>query len=91
MQLQVWRHIGKNPCNNPPVKITIAPMGDRLTTYRMTLGGVIPRKVPLVPWVLPIEMAIALFTREIVDLIGEEPVLVELKLEILSPDASRGQ
>ena len=75
MRFIAWRHTGKNPCDNPPVTITIAPVEKMTQVY---------------PWVLPYSRAEQIFG-EVVHKIGEEPVLVELKLEILSPDASRGQ
>ena len=67
MQLQAWRTIGKNPCNDPPVKITIAPVDK--TTW-------------VFPWVLPLERAVEMFGQEVVDQIGEEPVAVILRLMV---------
>jgi len=65
MQLHAWRTIGKNPCDNPPVKITIAPVEKMTQVY---------------PWVLPLEKAVKMFGQEVVDQIGEEPVPVTLNL-----------
>ena len=71
MILHAWRHTGKNPCDNPPVTITIAPVEKSSWVF---------------PWVLPYSRAEQIFG-EVVHKIGEDPVLVELKLEILFPDA----
>jgi hypothetical protein len=65
MQLQAWRTTINNPCDDPPVHITISPV------QKMT--GVFP-------WVLPQERAVEMFGQEAVDQIGEVPVVVELSL-----------
>jgi len=67
MQLMAWRHTGKNPCVNPPVTITIAP---------------VERDTWVFPWVLPLERAIEMFGQEVVDEIGEEPVRIHLTMEL---------
>ena len=66
MQLIAWKTIGMNPCDNPPVTITIAPMEKGTEVF---------------PWVLPYSRAEQIFG-EVVHKIGEEPVKVELKIEI---------
>jgi hypothetical protein len=65
MQLIAWKTTGKNPCDDPPVTITIAP------AEKMT--GVFP-------WVLTLERAVEIFGQDRVDLIGDEPVAVELQI-----------
>lgn len=65
MQLIAWRTTGKNPCDDPPVTITIAPR-EKLTW--------------VFPWVLPLERAVEMFGQGVVDQIGEEPVEVVLSL-----------
>ena len=72
MQLQAWRTTGKNPCDDPPVKITIAPVEKMTRVY---------------PWILPLERAMEIFGREVVDQIGEEPI--PINLELLSPRIDR--
>ena len=71
IQLQAWRTIGKNPCPSYcadlPVTITIAPVEKMTQVY---------------PWVLPLEKAVEMFGQERVDMIGEEPVAVELQILI---------
>ena len=67
MQLQAWRTTGKNPCDDPPVKITIAPVEKMTQVY---------------PWVLPLERAVEMFGQGAVDQIGEEPVPVTLSLSL---------
>lgn len=64
MGLIVWRTIGKNPCVNPPVKIIIASREKGTDVW---------------PWILPLERAVEMFG-EMVDQIGEEPVMVKLAL-----------
>lgn len=66
MKLQAWRNVGKSPSDAPPVHISIGPLGHG--------RGV-------VPWVLPLEIARAIFG-PVVDSIGEEPVEVSLTLEL---------
>lgn len=66
MQLQSWRTTGKNPCDDPPVKISIAPVEKGTDVW---------------PWILPIARAVEIFGK-VVEQIGEEPVMVKLKLEI---------
>ena len=68
MQLIAWKTIGKNPCDNPPVTITIAP---------------ITRGTHVYPWVLLLEDAVEMFGQEVIDLIdGEVPVPVVLTLSL---------
>jgi hypothetical protein len=68
MKLQAWRSIGKNPCDAPPVHISI--------------GALEPEKrLGTVPWVLPLEAARTIFG-PVVDTITEEPVEVTLALTI---------
>ncbi len=66
MRLQAWRSLGKNPCDDPPVKISIGPIG---------------RTHGVVPWVLPLAAAQALFGR-MADSITEEPVEITITLQI---------
>lgn len=67
MQLIAWRTIGKNPCDDPPVKITIAPREKGHDVF---------------PWILPLAKAIEIFGQEVVDEIGEEPVEISLTLAL---------
>ena len=67
ISLIAWRTTGKNPCDDPPVTITIAPVEKMTQVY---------------PWVLPLEKAVEMFGQERVDMIGEEPVAVELQILI---------
>lgn len=67
MQLIAWRTTGKNPCDDPPTTITIAP--------REKMTGVWP-------WLLPLARAVEMFGQDRVDLIGEDPVAVELQVLI---------
>ena len=69
--LQSWRTTGKNPCDDPPVTITIAPVEKMTQVY---------------PWVIPLERAVEMFGQGVVDLIGEEPVAVNLHLMIPATD-----
>ena len=64
MQLIAWRTTGKNPCDDPPVHITIAPVEKMTQVY---------------PWILPYSRAEQIFG-EVVHKIGEEPVAVTLSL-----------
>ena len=66
MQLQAWRTTGKNPCDDPPVTITIAPVEKGTEVY---------------PWVLPYSRAEQIFG-EAVHKIGEEPVVINLTLSV---------
>lgn len=63
MQLQAWRTVGKNPCVNPPVTITIAPVEKNTWVF---------------PWVLPLERAIEIFGEGKVALITEVPQEIHL-------------
>jgi len=66
ISLIAWRTIGKNPCDAPPVHITIAP---------------ITRGTHVYPWVLLMEDAVELFGQEVIDQIdGEVPRTIELSL-----------
>ena len=65
MDLIAWRTTGKNPCDDPPVKITIAPVEKMTQVY---------------PWIFPLERAVEMFGQGVVDQIGEEPVEIRLKL-----------
>ena len=67
MILHAWRYTGKNPCDNPPVTITIAPV------EKMTWVS---------PWIIPLERAVEMFGQAQVDLITEEPVKVILRLMV---------
>lgn len=69
MNLQAWRVIGKNPCDDPPVTITIAPV------EKMTF---------VFPWILPLERAVEMFGQDEVVKIGEKPVPIKLNLSIIS-------
>lgn len=74
MQLIAWRTVGKNPCDDPPVHISIAPL---------------TRGTHVCPWVLLLKDAREMFG-EIVDQIGEKPVEVTLNLSLATgtPPAS---
>lgn len=63
--LVAWRTTGKNPSEDPPVSITIAP--------REKGSGVWP-------WIIPLVRAVEMFGQGVVDQIGEEPVPVTLNL-----------
>ena len=63
--LIAWRTTGKNPCDDPPVTISIGPR------ERMTW---------VFPWIIPLELAVEMFGQGVVDQIGEEPVEIRLKL-----------
>ena len=65
--LIAWRTIGKNPCDDPPVTIIIASRKKGTDVW---------------PWLLPLERAVEMFGQDRVDLIGEEPVAVELQILI---------
>ena len=67
MDLIAWRTTGKNPCDDPPVKITIAPVEKMTQVY---------------PWIFPLERAVEMFGRQVVDQIGERPVEVTLSLTL---------
>jgi hypothetical protein len=71
MQLLAWRTTGKNPCDDPPVYITIASKEPGTEVY---------------PWVLPLARAAEMFGQGNVDQIGEEPVEVYLHLMIPATD-----
>jgi hypothetical protein len=66
MKMQAWRTVGKNPCEDPPTTISIAPV------EKMT--GVFP-------WLLPMERAKEIFGTE-VEKIGPEPQEVVLTLVV---------
>lgn len=66
MQLIAWKTTGKNPCDDPPVHISIAPL---------------TRGTHVWPWVLLLEDAREMFG-EVVDQIGEKPVMVTLNLSL---------
>ena len=66
MQLIAWKTIGMNPCDDPPVKISIATPTRRIDVW---------------PWVLLLEDAREIFG-EVVDQIQEEPVEVSLSLAL---------
>jgi hypothetical protein len=61
-----WKTTGKNPCNNPPVHISIASEKPGTDVW---------------PWVLPLDRAREMFGH-VVDQIGDEPVKVTLSLVI---------
>jgi len=65
LSLIAWRTIGKNPCDNPPVKIIIGPVEKGTQVY---------------PWILPLEKAVKMFGQEVVDQIGEDPIPISLEL-----------
>lgn len=66
MKLQAWRNTLNNPCDAPPVHISIGPLSHG--------RGV-------VPWVLPLEAARKIFG-PVVDSITEEPVGISLSLQL---------
>ena len=67
MDLIAWRTIGKNPCDDPPVKITIAPRDPGTDVW---------------PWIIPLARAVEMFGQEVVDRVGEEPVEVTLTIAV---------
>jgi hypothetical protein len=66
MKMQAWSTVGKNPSEDPPTTISIAPV------EKMT--GVFP-------WLLPLERAVEIFGPE-VEKIGPEPQEVFLSLTV---------
>lgn len=67
MQLIAWRSICPNPCDDPQVKITIAPQEKGHDVF---------------PWILPLAKAIEIFGQEVVDQIPEAPEWVPVRLEV---------
>lgn len=67
MKLISWRTTIPNPCDNPPVYITIAAKEPGTEVY---------------PWVLPLARAVEMFGQDVVDQIQEEPVAVSLNLSL---------
>ena len=68
MKMQAWRTEGKNPSENPPTTISIAPV-EKLT-------GVFP-------WLIPLELATEVFGSEAeIAKIGPEPQEVFLTLTV---------
>ena len=67
MQLQAWRTTGKNPCDDPPVNITIAPR------EKMTF---------VFPWIIPLERAVEMFGQSVIDNINDNPVPIKLSMEV---------
>lgn len=65
ISLIAWRTTGKNPCDDPPVTITIAPVEKMTQVY---------------PWLLPLARAVEIFGRQVVEQIGEEPIPISLEL-----------
>ena len=65
--LQAWRHTGLNPCEHPPVNITIAPREKGTEVY---------------PWVIPLARAVEMFGVEVVGQIPEAPEWVPVRLEL---------
>ena len=75
MQLIAWRTISQNPCDDPPVKISIASREPGTDVW---------------PWIIPLARAVEMFGQEVVDQIrtlddpagpGPVPVRLELKWE----------
>lgn len=66
MQLIAWKTIGKNPCDDPPVTIIIAPVEKMTGVY---------------PWLIPQERAVEMFGQEVVAEIGEAPVPIYLEMK----------
>jgi hypothetical protein len=69
MNLIAWRTVIKNPCDDPPVFISIAVKGPVIGVW---------------PWIIPLARAVEMFG-EVVDQIGEEPVEVSLSLSVTLP------
>lgn len=67
MKIRAWRTIGKNPCENPPVSISIGSAGRSGNPEYFF------------PWVLSLENARAIFG-EIVDQITETPAIMKLNM-----------
>ena len=67
MRLQIWRNTCPNPCDDPKVSITIAPMEKGQNVF---------------PWVLPITRAIEIFGQDDVDKITEMPREVFLTMTL---------
>ena len=70
MKVRAWRNTGKNPCENPPVSISIGSAGQ---------SG---HPDYFFPWVLSLENARAIFGDKAIGQIGETPVLVSLKMKV---------
>ena len=67
INLIAWRTTGKNPCDDPPVKITIAPVEKGTQVY---------------PWILPLERAVEMFGQSVIDNINDNPVPIKLSMEV---------
>ena len=67
IQLIAWRTTGKNPCDDPPVNITIAPV------EKMTF---------VFPWIIPLERAVEMFGQSVIDNINDNPVPIKLSMEV---------
>ena len=67
MQLIAWRTVGKNPCDDPPVKITIASREKGTDVW---------------PWIIPLERAVEMFGEAVVEKIREEPVPITLTISV---------
>jgi hypothetical protein len=67
MQLIAWRTTGKNPCDDPPVHISIASKEPGTDVW---------------PWIIPLARAVEMFTQEVVDQIPEAPEWVPVRLEM---------
>ncbi len=70
MQLIAWRTTGKNPSEDPPVTITIAPREKGTDVW---------------PWIIPLKRAVEMFGEEVVDQIRETPAPVSLSLSVTLP------
>jgi hypothetical protein len=67
MKLQAWRTVGKTPCEDPPVYISIG--GQRSNG----------RRSKLIPWVMLLEEARGIFG-DVVDQITETPQEIKLSM-----------
>ena len=67
MKLYVWRTVGLNPVDDPPVNITIGPIDKESGVW---------------PWVLPVEKAEEIFGKDDIDKIGSAPREVFLTLTL---------
>ena len=79
MQLIAWKRTGKNPSGEGAVKPQVSFGIGPVKTPGVLLGFWIP------PWVMDVEAAVEIFSREVVDQIGEEPVAVSLALSVTPP------
>lgn len=60
MQLHAWLAIGKNPCDDPPVKVSIAP---------------VEKQPGVFPWIMEIAQAKKMFGQVVMNLTPEPQII----------------